>query len=430
MTLLGAWLAASLALALLLRRRPIVLLALVLAVRLLVPAVAAPVFTGIPRGSPIGFHPATWLTLIVLLVLSLIETKALVTTVLRHPYVSIVSAAVVAGAGLTSVVGSGGGTRLLMDQLAAPIMVALMVVAFCRAPQDVRLLRDVVVGVAVVQCLLAFAQVITGSVLLFESSYLTIYWFDPDRNTRWMGTTDSPLLLSLLLSVAGSLALGYRNSLVRFALIALFMAGTLVSQSRTGAAVMIALILIAVFLTRMSLLTRIVLLAGTVLAALGAVAAGLADGLTDRIANDTGSTSARQSAISFVLEEFPRYVFSGSGLGSSFDIARAAGLHTSLENSYLMYVVDIGFVLATLYFGMQFITVLRYGLSSWSKETVLAGVVCLVSINGSSALGFGNFAGMLSWFTVALTMATSYATPARLKAGRVGGTLARMPQGA
>jgi len=400
---LVVWLAVCLLVALLLRRQPGFALAGVLMLRLLVPAVAANTFTGLPVTSPIGFHPATWLTLTLFVVMAVTAPRPLVLAVIKHRYVALICVVFIVGAGLTSVIAGSGGTRLLIDQIAAPVLIAFMILAVGRGARDRQLLQGTIVLAAVVQSIISFAQLATGSVLFFEDAYLRIYWFDPERNTRWMGTTDSPLLLSLLLTVAGALVLGYRSSILRFALLFLFTASSLVTQSRTGTGFMIVLLLVAIFLTRMSLLSRIASVVAATVAVIVVSSSGLAGGLTGRLEDDTGSSAARLSAFQFGLSEMQHYIFSGSGLGSSFDIARDAGLQTSLESSFLMYALDVGLILATLYFGMQLVLLLRYGLVS-AEWAVLASLICLVSLNGSSALAFGNFTGMLSWATLALVM--------------------------
>ena len=144
-----------------------------------------------------------------------------------------------------------------------------------------------------------------------------------------MGTTDSPLVLSLGVCIAAALAIGLRNSLLRFSLLGLYLVATVITQSRTGTGVVSVIIIYAIVRSRMALWAR--LLASVVVAVLGFYLAGSAifAGLAARFANDTGSANARVLAFRFVFDNAGDFLFTGQGLISSYGIARNAGLETS-----------------------------------------------------------------------------------------------------
>ena len=222
-------------------------------------------------------------------------------------------------------------------------------------------IRNVVLGSAALQCVLALIQLRLGSIIFYQRDYARLPWFDPDRFNRWMGTTDSPLVLSLLLSVAAGLALSVRSARVRLGLLVLYLVGTIIVQARSGTAVVCLIIVYSLLRATMALWARLLTTAVLGMVAYLLLTSELVAGLAGRVGNDTGSLDARIRALRFMVDTAGDYLLVGRGLTASYDVARNAGLQTSLESSYLMYAVDVGFVLATLYFGLQVALILRYG---------------------------------------------------------------------
>jgi hypothetical protein len=402
--LTAAWVALCALAGWLLRRRPIVIVAVAIVIWSLVPAVAAYRFTGLTVRSPIGFHPATWFALVALAIQLLTRPQALGRAVARHPFVGVALGMFVVGAALTSVLSDTGGSRLLADQIVVPAALALLVVAHADAAGQL-LLRNVLLGVAVAQSLLVFAQAAVGSILLYADDYATNYWFKPEKFTRWMGTTDSPLVLTVLLGVAAALALGVRSIVLRFGMLLMFGAAILITQSRVGGLVMGVILVLAIFRTRLSLIARVLTTGILGIAVYVVGTSPLAGGLLNRLQDDTGSSTARELAINYVFNNLSHYLFSGGGLTSSYEVARLAGLQTSIESSMLMYAIDVGVIIAVVYFGAQLIVMVRYGPDGWIPGVTLAGYVALVLVNASSALAFANLTGSLTWVVLALVMA-------------------------
>lgn len=404
MVQLALWLAVCGVVALMLRNRVDVGVALVIAVWSLVPAVGGHHVIGISN-SGIAFHPATWLVLCVFAVQIVVHPGLIARAAARH-YLAVLAIMVFAlGALVTSVTTGSGGTRLLLDQIAAPFLLWWLIVAFGSGQRRFMFfLRNAVLVLVALQCLLALLQLALGRIIFYSGDYETLTWFKPETFDRWMGTTDSPLVLSLAACIAAALAVGVRNSLGRFALLGLYLVATVITQSRTGTGVVSAIIVYAIVRSRMVLWARA--LAALAVAGLGSYLAGsaLVAGLAARFADDTGSANARVLAFQFVYDNLGDFFFTGQGLISSYGIARNAGLETSLENSYLMYVIDTGVVLATLYFGCQLVIALRYGVQRALPGVTLAAVLATLLQHTFSAVAFANLSGTLIWTALGLVV--------------------------
>jgi hypothetical protein len=164
------------------------------------------------------------------------------------------------------------------------------------------------------------------------------------------------------------------------------------------------IIVYAIVRSHMALWARA--LASVAVVVMGYYLAGSAiiEGLSARFANDTGSANARVVAAQFVFEHWSDFLLTGQGLISSYTIARNAGLQTSLENSYLMYVIDTGFLLATLFFGAQLAIVGRYGFQRAVRGVTLAALVGTLLQHTFSAAAFANTTGTLIWSALGLVV--------------------------
>lgn len=401
---LVAWLALCVIVAWLLRARPMWSVAISILLWTLVPAVAGHYFTGLSL-SPIAFHPAVWLILCTFLVNVISDPVAMMTVPGRHPYAVLSVTVFAAGALITSLASGSGGTRLLVDQIVAPFLLWWLIVTFgFRNRPAMLLVRNVILLAMAIQSGLVLLQSSLKEAILWGSDLATLGWFDHENFDRWFGTTDSPLVLSLGLAVAGGLALGVRRSAIRFSLLVLYLLGMTITQSRTGTVAMVLIILFSILRTRMAVWARA--LTGLAVVIIGYVVATstLVAGLAARVANDTGSSHARLIAITFVFDNWSKFLASGYGLTSSYVVAQDAGLATSLESSYLMYVVDTGFILATLYFGTQLAIIVRYGAQRALTGATLAAVMGTLIQHTFSSAGFSNFDGTLIWAALGIVV--------------------------
>lgn len=406
---LAAWLLVCLGTAWLLRRRPVLLAALAVAAWTLIPAIAGYRVTGVATG-PLGSHPSTYLVLSGLLIQVLTNPRLVAAGLARHPLVAVVVTIFVLGAGGTSAVMSSGGSRLLLDQIVAPFVLWLLVIiGAADDPRRLVLLRNVILAAAAVQCVIAIVELQVGAMVFWGRDYARLPWFDPDVYTRWMGTADNPLVLAVLLCVAAGLSLSLRWSLVRVPLLVLFLVGTLIAQARAGTAVLCLILVYAVLRPTMALWARTLTSALFGGVAYLALTAGLVAGLADRVVNDSGSAAARLYALRFVAETAGSYVGTGRGLTASYDVARNAGLQTSLESSFLMYVVDVGLILATLYFGLQLVLLLRYGRHGYLKGATVAAGSGVALQHVFSGVAGANLTGTLIWAALAIVVAGAHA---------------------
>lgn len=408
---LAAWLAVCLVVAWVLRARPVWALALVLVLWTSVPAVAGHHLTGLRSGA-LGFHPATWLVLVVFGVQLLVNPGPLADSVVRYGPVQLGMVVFALAAFLTSRATGSGGTRLLLDQIVGPVLLWCLVVAYAHADvRALRLLRNTVLLTMAAQSALTLVQSLLGSSIFWAADFLNIYWFDPETTERWFGTSDSPLVLSLGLVVAGCLALGVRSSAVRFGLFVLYLLGMLVTQSRTGAAALIVVVAFSVLRARMALWTRALTVTALAVATYFVATSSLVAGVSGRIANDTGSTDARIRAYAFVADHWTDFFATGQGLVSSYSVARDAGLQTSLESAYLMYAVDTGIVLATLYFGVQLALVFRYATQRALVGGTLAALSGTLLQHTFSSVAFSNFDGTFIWTALGMVVVARSVDP-------------------
>ncbi|GIG38655.1 hypothetical protein [Cellulomonas phragmiteti] len=410
MALLGAWLLACTAFAWLTRRRPLEATLTALVVWVAVPAAAGALVTGHSTGL-LGVHPASWLVLAVVAVRLLHAPRDLVRVVARRVHLVIALGLVVAVAGFTTQQHGTGGLALLVDMVVVPALVfVLLLAATDDDPRAVARVRTVVLGLAAVSAAFALVQWAAGRTLLYEAQYATRYWFREDFD-RWMGTLDHPLTLSMLLCVAMPLLVGLRRASVQFALVALFCAGAVVTQSRTGVVVVALLAVWVVLRSQAPAHVRLLSLCALGGGAAALLGSGIVAGVAARFADDQGSAGARTDAFRFVAETWHEYAVLGHGLTASYEFASLGGLRTSLENSFLMYAVDIGAVFALVYFGAQAALVAE----AWVRRAALPGarvsaLVAFLLPMTFNALAARSAAAVLLWTALALGVAR-YAPP-------------------
>lgn len=399
-----AWIGLCTAVACLLRARPAAGIISVLALWFFVPTVGSYLLTG-QRVGPLTFHAATWLTLAILCVQLLQAPRALIQAVARHSYLFLIILLVLAVSFLTTrTVQDGGGIVLFIDQMVTPAVLLLLIIAAgTTSPNLVVTLRNSLLLFASVVTAVAAWQWAAQDVLFYESGFLTQFWFNPETQ-RWMGTFDQPLALSLVLCTLMPLLAGVRSLFLAVPMIGLFMTGVLISQSRVGMVVASAGAIYAIAFAQHRRPVKAVVLTAIGVGFFYLLASPLAEGILGRVADDTGSTEARNKAYGVFARDWSRYFFTGDGLTSSYEVAEYAGLRTSFESSLLMYAVDIGIVFAVLYFGSLLVVVLRnHGRHAVPGLTV-AGLIVVLIPQTYSGLATRSVAGILVWAIVAMTI--------------------------
>ncbi|MDT0167102.1 hypothetical protein Q9R32_16240 [Actinotalea sp. AC32] len=367
--LLVAWLGVCAVLAWTTRRRPLVALVAVLVVWVAVPVAATELVTGRGTG-PLGAHPASWLTMAVVAAQLAHAPRRILRVTADHVFLVLALGLVAAVATFTTQQSGTGGIALLLDMVVAPLVlfVLLLTVVDGDAPR-LDAVRTALLALGAASSLLAVLQWVTGSVLVYEAQHSTQWWFDPEKFDRWMATFDHPLTLSMFLCVTSPLIVGLRRASLQLGLVALFAAAVTITQSRSGVVIVGVVAVWVVLRSRAPSHVRLLSLCLLAAGAAALLASGLAEGVGARFADDTGSTGARTDALRFFGETWTDYLLIGHGLTSSYGIAAQSGLVASLENSFLMYAVDIGTVFAIVYFGAQAALVVR----SWTRPVQLPG---------------------------------------------------------
>jgi hypothetical protein len=404
---LAGWLAVALAIAFLCRRKPMLGTSIALAIWVLIPSVAAYHVVGAVSG-PLAAHPATWLLLVQVGIGLLFDPQPLGRAFNRHLPIFVIGGFFIVGAFVTSLLTGSSSLRLLLDEIVGPLMVFWLISAYAFGDRrEMHLVRNTIIVLAVGESFLALTQSWQHRMLFYESDYLTLYWFDPERFDRWMGTTDSPLVIALLVCVAAPLAVGLQNTPIRLAAMISMLIGALTSQSRFGVAVMCGLFIYMLVRGRMSFFTRLLVAVLLMIAGRAILASDLVTGISSRLSNDTGSSEARAYALNTFFGMFHDILLTGNGLTSNFRLASEAGLQTSLESSFLMYAVDVGLPLTLLYFGSQAFLVLLHGPGNRMQGAFIAAGMGVIMQHTFSGVAVSNMSAAVIWAAVGLVAAGS-----------------------
>ena len=374
---------------------------------MLLPSVAAYHVVGAATG-PLAAHPATWLLLAQVGIGLLFDAKPLGRAFNRHLAIFLVAGFFVVGAAVTSTLTGYSGLRLLLDQIVGPLMLFWLITGYAfRDRPAILLVRNTIIILAVVESIIALFQFLNQRMLFYESDYLSYYWFDPERFDRWMGTTDNPLVMALLVCIAAPLAVGLENTTLRLAAMMAMLVGALTTQSRVGVAVMCALFIYMLVRGRMNVFTRLLVAALIVIAGRAILSSELVTGISSRLSNDTGSSEARGLALDTFLDLVRDILLTGNGLTSNYQIGSEAGLQTSLESSFMMYAVDVGLPLTLLYFGSQVLLVLRHGYGNRLLGVFVAAGIGVLVPHTFSAVAWSNLCGAVIWATLGILAASS-----------------------
>lgn len=400
---LAAWAAVCGVVACATLSRPVRGVCLALVLWACAPAVSVVGFTGQQSG-PAALHPASVLLIVLALASLTFRPTAMADAVTRRLAVFTVVAMFTTVAMATSVLAeTSQGARLLLDQILAPWLAFWLITA--QGPRDrsaVTWLRSTVLLVAVAQALLALAQRALGQVIVYQKYYEQLYWFKPEKAERWMGTTDSPLALALVLAVAASLGTGIRSTAARLTVLAVLTAGIVATQSRSALVAIGVILVHTVLASRSTLFSRVVSAIAIVVGSWWALSSGFVEGVLSRFSDDTGSAEARLRAWQVFQDEAPSVLFAGKGMLASYDLADDVGLGTSFESSALMYAVDVGLIITVAYFVVQFAIPLVGSAHPAVAGARLGALIGLTLAQTFSALGSSSAVGLYIWTVLAL----------------------------
>ena len=399
-----AWLVLCLVTALALHRRPLALVLTALTLWCLVPGIAAHLVTGATSGL-MAAHPAAFFVLVAFVVRVVVEPRSMLAAVAHRAEWSILLATVCLMSVLFGVLQQHGLDTLTaaVDQVVAPVaLFFLLGSALLERASGLEVVRWWFLAMAAAQTVMAFVQSAAESTILYGNEYADQYWFT-DYFNRWMGTMDHPLVLSLFLVIAMYLVAGVRRWWLAVALLALYMSGLLVTQSRVGVALGALAIPYVALSPRLRLSGRLAVLAAAVAGAGFAVSIGAAAAIQARVSNDSGSSQARADALQYFLDHIRNYAWFGQGLNASFSVSDSAGLGTSFESAVLMYSIDLGVVVTLIYFGVMALATARSFGAAAPVGVFGPAVAALVIPQTFSALSGSTAAPAIVWSVFALS---------------------------
>lgn len=406
--ILVAWIGLCLIVALLLRNRPAVSIALAMALWTFIPGVVVGHITGHTSGS-LSMHLASWLVLATFLAQVLTDPRALGEALVRRFFVYITILLVIAAAVLETKSGDAQhGVVFAADEMAIPFLAFwVLSAAINRDVSEAYLLRNVLIVLAVGESAFAIAQYATDSVIVYHSYYTEKYWFTAGWH-RWMGTTDHPLVLSMLICAAIPFVAGLKRRWLQPVVLVVMLIALVITQSRAGVIAGAIATIYVVLASRTTALRKVVSVAVMGVAALVIATSSLSTGIVDRINNDSGSALARGSAWGYFADHWSHYLLTGGGISANYQVAINAGLDTSFESAFLMYSVDLGILLTVAYFLAQLVAVLR-GSPARLPGSRLAAILVLALVQTFNSLEVETLVGLLVWLVITLATVPAHA---------------------
>lgn len=337
----------------------------------------------------LGVHPATAMligcsTAVVLL------RGAKLPSLIRSGWVVLGLLLLVLGwALLVTLVGNPYGMGIYLNQL-LPIFLILALSAVSTADDHTAMLnlRTLFVWIVAAQSVLALLQATTQEFIFYESDYAGQRWAAYASVFRATGTFDHYLVLSLATVVAIALVKGMRiTAAIRLLLVFVLVAGNATTQSRVGLVLALAMAVYVVVSAGSGGLVKIGTVFVAVVFGVLFMASDLFGSAAARFANDSGSTSARNRAIDLFFQEISSRFFVGDGVSSSYEIAQRGFLLTSLESPLMMLSVDIGLLMATIFFGV--LIWISFARAKYSLRIPGAAIAAIAAL--AIAISFSSF---------------------------------------
>ena len=383
------------------RRRTDRALVVIVALAVLIPSVARP-----PLMGPLAlFAPQTLFLVIYVVIRAFVAGKG------RRQPVSHMATLV---AGVTSLLLAaavvstllGPGPRYLpgiVDSLLAPLILFVMVVRDRdRTAKWSETVRNSLLGLAVLESVLALVQFTTGRVLFYETARKDFWWYTSDQFNRATSTLDSPLDLAMLLCVALPLAVMARGSVMRIGSMFLLTAGIALTASRLALGLVAVAWLFALVGTRLSLGKKASIAVAAVASLFVLLQTDLARTALDRLNGSVASSAARESAVSYVLQNVTDFLFLGYGYSRGGSLRDIGVLTSSIENALLSFAYDFGAVPTVLWFAVMLLLALVAWQVAERRGLALALMLGLVMTVGYSSLSTRSAATPVFWALVAL----------------------------
>jgi hypothetical protein len=395
---LAVWVVVCLVVVTTQQSRPVVVLATVVALRVLVPSTAGGLLLGNWEGNA-ALHPATVL-LVVYCVFGLRgRWSSMVAEVAprRSWYAGLVVVAFLLV--VQAAVGSGPASLLgLTNAVLAPMLLCFVARTSEQAvPGTLRRLAVVFLGVMLVVAAVVVVQVVLRSDLPW--GLVGARGTSGAVQFRPRGTLDSPLDLGFAAAVAVPLTSFIQRAPVRLVVALMLLSTVVLTASRAPTAVaVVATVWVVARSTRSFVAVLTIVISGCA-AVFVVLRTSMLSGLVERVTGDDGSSSsARGAAARYVVEHIWDHTFIGGGWGAAWQL-KGDVLRTSLENSFAILAFDLGLVPVVVFVLVLLRPVLDASAPVGARLAVAAGVVL-----GFCYSGFATMSGASTvlWLAVAL----------------------------
>jgi hypothetical protein len=300
----------------------------------------------------------------------------------------------------------GPGPRYLpgiVDSLLVPLVMFVIVLRDRdRTPAWLDTARNALLGLAVFESVLALVQFATGRVLFYETARQEFWWYTSNQFNRATGTLDSPLDLAMLLCVALPLAVMARQSIIRIGSMFLLTAGIALTASRLAIGLAAVAWLFALLGTKLSLGKKASIAVAAVASLFVLLQTDLAQTALDRLNGSVSSSAARETAVSYVLQNVSDFLFLGYGYSRGGSLRDIGVLASSIENALLSFAYDFGAVPTVLWFAVMVLLALVAWRVAERRGLALALAFGLVMAVGYSSLSTRSAATPIFWALVTL----------------------------
>lgn len=378
--------------------RPVVVLAAVVALRVLVPSTAGGLLLGNWEGNA-ALHPAT-----VLLVLHCVfglrgRWNSVVAEVAPrrgwHAGLAVVAFLLV----VQAVVGSGPTSLLgLTNAVLAPMLLCFVARTSEQAvPGTLRRLAVVFLGVMLVVAAVVVVQVVLRSDLPWGLA--TARGTSGSVQFRPRGTLDSPLDLGFAAAVAIPLTTFIRRAPLRLVVALMLLSTVVLTASRAPTAVAVVAIVWVIARSTRSFPAVLTIVVSGCLGVFVVLRTSMLSGLVERVTGDDGSSSsARGTAAQYIAEHLWDHTFIGGGWGAAWQL-KGDVLRTSLENSFAILAFDLGLVPVVVFVLVLLRPVLDASAPGGARLAVAAGAFLGFCYSGFVTM---SAASTVCWLAVAL----------------------------
>lgn len=343
-----------------------------------------------------GVHPVTWLILVAGVRALLSRPDDAKAVISRYRF-AVAGTVLLIVAGVAWTLRSRGHLPgpLLIDQIVVPLGILLWVRSrFDRDAKETSALPRFLVLIGCGEAVVA---------LIGSAAHIPSVWGIGTDFNRQAATVNGPLALALLLVTCIPLVVAVRSSAARLGAVVLLLGGVLTTQSRSGLVVGVLCAALVIFAGRASVGSRaiVILLVPVVVGLI--LRSSFVSGVASRFADDLGSAALRSTAADYFWDHLGLWLIAGQGVGSSYTVAQAAGLQSSFESAFYMYVIDFGLVVTVLSFGLLLLQV--FWARDWRAGVLNGGVAATLAsfalAQGYSSIATETVAGVVIWSAVA-----------------------------